>query len=104
VPWISRDRVEFKTHLLGKDLAILLNIPRDPVDADGFQNLSIRRQHSHKHNIIRYNNQKFSRVQLKLHPEMLLPLCTSANVTQKESIMIYIEPTSSLLTTLKLLL
>ena len=29
-----------KSHLLGKDTAILLNLPKSPVEADGFPNLT----------------------------------------------------------------
>ena len=100
---LHRQELEMKFHLLGKDPAILLNLPKSPVEADGFPILTYGAS-SPTSAISTATPTRRSAAYSSNSAQKSFPLfCASANVAQQESITICIQPITQLLVTAELL-
>ena len=100
---ISIDNNSMKFYLLRKDLAILLNLPKSPVEADGFSILTYGASSPTSAISTATLTRRSAAYSSNSVQKSFLLFCTSANVVQQESITICIQPITQLLVTAELL-
>ena len=100
---LHRQQLEMKFHLLPKDPAILLNLPKSLVEADGFSILTYGASSPTSAISTDTLTRRSAAYSSKSAQKSFLLFCTSANVVQEESITICIQPITQLLATTELL-